>query len=337
MVGRRNKNVEPNTQLSLVDGGYLTDKQLFALENWMLQGKNLAHDLKAHGKDTEKGEGQLLWELGDWLIHGEVHGKLGKLKLRRTATAATGYKWSYLKNLKVVSRAIPSYRRRNGLSYSIHREVCPADEATQERLLTDAAQQQAKGTPISVREIRKEVRKQIGSIGIKGSKLAAAKTGGTGEVVKIELSMQNYNYLDSLLNDFSCGGRYMVGDLMFDIVANYVKQHSAEIKARRAAHQSAMEQWNKTQNSPERKAYVESYMAEKKKWEADCLDVRKQRAALNAAGKGVGDSGWPQFPPAPKWIPEDSSSMTQKPFLPGMEEYFATPSAAAKPVIPQGT
>jgi len=311
-----------NTQLSLVDGGYLTEKQLFALENWMLQGKGLARDLKAHGKETEKGEGQLLWELGDWLIHGEVHGRLGKSKLRKTATAATGYKWTYLKNLKVVSRAIPPYRRRNGLSYSIHRELCPADEATQERLLTEALNQQIAGGRVSVRDIRKEVKKAVGSVGIKGSKLAKAQTGGTGEVVQIVLSMQNYNALQAVLRDFNFNDvGHMVGQLMFDIVRNYFKQNNDEIKARREAYRVANEEQMKAAkaNTPERRAYrayLEWYSVERKKWTAECDKIR--------------DTTKPPFtyPPQPKWIPSYDSPMLEKPFLPGMEEYFRSPYAA---------
>jgi hypothetical protein len=310
-----------STQLSLVDGGIFTARQLFAIENWTLQGRSLARELKAFGKDTEKSEGKLLWELGDWLINGELDGKMGKDKLRKCAVAATGFKWNYLKQLKVVSRAIPPSRRRNDLSYSMHREVCPADEATQERLLTEAARRQATRDPMSVREIRKEVKKQIGSIGSKGSSLLQKKMGGAGEIVKIALSMENYNQLYRLQRDFNCGGN--VGDVMFLIVRTYIKQNSSEIKARRAEYERAMEEWRNAprHSSPERKAYDAWYTVEHEKWKAAC----KERRSMQLAGKSV-----PPEPLGPKWIAnyEWSSRWSQppQPRLPGMEE---TPEAAA--------
>jgi hypothetical protein len=90
---------------------------------------------KKHGKYLSQARGLMQWDIGDWLIEAEVHGRLEQAKLREEATFITGLEWGTLKNLMWVSRRIPASRRRDDLSYSHHREVAKFDEANQEMLL----------------------------------------------------------------------------------------------------------------------------------------------------------------------------------------------------------
>src|SRR5712671_3727984 len=76
---------------------------------------------KSYGKHLTKAKGNMLWDLGDWLLEGE-HGLEGA-ELKKHATKITGYSWGNLKNYMWVSRSIPKSRRRDELTYSHHREV----------------------------------------------------------------------------------------------------------------------------------------------------------------------------------------------------------------------
>jgi hypothetical protein len=134
----------------------------FSIQSWKSYGKVLARSLGNH-----------LWELGDWLLSPETEFAKGELpedllkQCREYAAKVTGYSWGNLKNYAWVSRAIPPSRRRDGLSYSVHREVAKFEPKYQEHLLDYALRSplDQHGRPVennlrrpfSVREMRQTI------------------------------------------------------------------------------------------------------------------------------------------------------------------------------------
>jgi hypothetical protein len=77
------------------------------------------------------------WWLGDWLIYGQD--KYGRRY--RHAIAATGLDYQTLRNYAVVARRFEASRRRDGLSFHHHAELCALTDGEQERWLDAACAQ----------------------------------------------------------------------------------------------------------------------------------------------------------------------------------------------------
>jgi hypothetical protein len=74
------------------------------------------------------------WWLGDWLVFGEdMYGRRYK-----QAVGLTGLEYQTLRNYAMVARRFPLARRRAGLSFHHHAEVCPLPDEEQEYWLNRA-------------------------------------------------------------------------------------------------------------------------------------------------------------------------------------------------------
>ena len=89
------------------------------------------------------------WWLGDWLAFGRM--KYGRRY--REAVDVTGLDYQTLRNYAVVARRFEPSRRRKGLTFQHHAEVCALPQAGQERWLTLAEQH-----GWSKRELRRQIR-----------------------------------------------------------------------------------------------------------------------------------------------------------------------------------
>jgi hypothetical protein len=124
----------------------------FNLEEWK-------RELKEIKKRSDKDKSQALWDIGDHILKGQVLGRLGQQELKKHATEITKTSWENVQNYMWVSRSVPVSRRRENLSYSIHREVASFDEATQEMLLDRAEKgdPRTKG-PLKVRAFQEAIK-----------------------------------------------------------------------------------------------------------------------------------------------------------------------------------
>ena len=77
------------------------------------------------------------WWLGDWLVYGQ--GKYGRRY--KDAIAATGLDYQTLRNYAMVARRFALSRRRDGLSFHHHAEICALTDAEQDRWLDSAVAQ----------------------------------------------------------------------------------------------------------------------------------------------------------------------------------------------------
>jgi hypothetical protein len=96
---------------------------LLPFEAWSAIGARIAR----HSSATT-------WWLGDWLVYGQA--KYGRRY--KEAIAATGLDYQTLRNYAVVARRFEVSRRRAGLSFHHHAELCALADAVQDRWL-DAA------------------------------------------------------------------------------------------------------------------------------------------------------------------------------------------------------
>jgi len=109
------------------------------------------------------------WWLGDWLIYGQD--KYGRRY--KEAIAATGLDYQTLRNYAMVARRFALSRRRDGLSFQHHAEVCALSDTDQDRWLDSAC---AHGWT------RNELRRQL-----RGQRLLAA---GSSRVLRVEVSAE---------------------------------------------------------------------------------------------------------------------------------------------------
>jgi hypothetical protein len=130
--GRRRAAVPTATGLSF--------DPLLPFEAWTAIGARIAR----HASATT-------WWLGDWLIYGQ--GKYGRRY--KEAIAATGLDYQTLRNYAMVARRFEASRRRDGVSFHHHAEVCALSDADQDRWL-DAAGAQG----WTRNELRRQVRSQ---------------------------------------------------------------------------------------------------------------------------------------------------------------------------------
>jgi hypothetical protein len=129
---------------------------LLTFDGWSAIGARIAR----HASATT-------WWLGDWLVYGQA--KYGRRY--KDAIAATGLDYQTLRNYAMVARRFELSRRRDGLSFQHHAEVCALTDAEQDRWLETAY---AQGWTRN--ELRRRLRSQ---------RLLAA---GSSRVVRVEVS-----------------------------------------------------------------------------------------------------------------------------------------------------
>lgn len=76
------------------------------------------------------------WDLGDWLVRGEV---LGMDPGFQRSRAITGYSRSYLYALHATATAWPAADRIGSLSWAVHKHLCMEKDATRRRELLQMA------------------------------------------------------------------------------------------------------------------------------------------------------------------------------------------------------
>jgi hypothetical protein len=245
-------------QLSLIDAGIFTEEELFDLEKWKRHGSRIyreSEEAKVSHSTEEKSNDRTLWEIGDWLLYGERLGKLKERALKREALAQfKGYAWPTIKGYKVVSKAIPESRRRYHLSYSMHREIASLEEPMQEQIFDWVGTRQKeidqtninlqkrlmrpklKG-PVSVRDVRQAITKQIGTLGAKAAKKGNKGAGHQGEVIKIPVPIEEFWRLKLIADVFDIGRNghdYSPSEcsakLLILICRSYFLKHGEEIK-----------------------------------------------------------------------------------------------------------
>jgi hypothetical protein len=219
------------------------EKHLFSLEGWKYWGKEIADDLRAKGLEAEETEGQALWRLGDWLLQGEILGKLKEKKLREYAEDVTGYSWGYLKNLKVVSRKFPPAMRRQSLRYSSYRDLTALNQDMQQRVLDKADEALRQDKPMSVREVRVEIKR----LTLKPKNPDRPRE--RPKMVKIPLSASAYDAYQKLAMEFPIpnevlkqmqwGDMTEVDRLIWTILHAYRALYKDEWKASRQAWEKA--------------------------------------------------------------------------------------------------
>jgi hypothetical protein len=106
----------------------------------------------ALGRQLAKHETASCWWLGDWLAYGEY--KYGRRYKR--GVAITGLDYQTLRNYAAVARRFVLSRRRDGLSFQHHAELCALADEEQDRWLDRAG---AQGW--SRNELRRRLRKQL--------------------------------------------------------------------------------------------------------------------------------------------------------------------------------
>ena len=91
------------------------------------------------------------WCIGDWLVYGER--QYGEMYAQ--ALDETGYRYGSLRNMLYVAGKIELSRRRDNLSWSHHYEIASLEDSDQDRIITEAIEQEW-----SVKESRQQIRKE---------------------------------------------------------------------------------------------------------------------------------------------------------------------------------
>jgi hypothetical protein len=155
-------------QLSFVDAGLMDVKKLTIKENkayWEQQGKAIAEELRKESAVSDKNEGKALWQIGDWLLRGEIELKYGDRKLRNEACYITGRAWGTLKNYKSMAKLFTEDRRRPNVSWTIHKELLTIKDLEEQEKWLDAAEKwNLKGSKhMSVEDLRKMIGRNVPS------------------------------------------------------------------------------------------------------------------------------------------------------------------------------
>jgi hypothetical protein len=121
--------------------------------------------------------------IGDWLVAGAQALRLSDRKLWNEAKAVSGYQRATLKNFKWIAETFPKSRRRDGVSWSHHREVAPLPEAGQDELLDKWGKRPLKDLKPAVKNwistVRENDRREAykrGELPLRSEYLAAATT-----------------------------------------------------------------------------------------------------------------------------------------------------------------
>jgi hypothetical protein len=233
----------------------LPERELYDFENWKAYGKRLGAEFRENHQAAIKSEWNGLWEIGDWLLDGRKLGKLKQRELIQEGTKASGLGWGHLKNCMVVCRAFPPERRRKGVSFTVHKLLCPlkrqdapglVDVERQNWLLDKAQASAANGRPVSVRDMQKYLKTHRVATDTKtGEKVEVTPTPPPmGYPVKFLLTDRNFWYVCKVASSFEFGGNRMdPDDLALHIVRCHLFRYAAEIKAGVTAYEEARKQW----------------------------------------------------------------------------------------------
>lgn len=146
---------EPNPNYTDTYANLPDLSHLFDRKHWKRQGEEL---VRAHKSLTD----QWQWDVGDWLLLGEVFGRLNyddDKELRSDVEKITERAWQTIKNYKVVSKAFPkpSSLRRDGISYSIYPLLTKFhDPADKEKALDRAVELKAQNR-LTIKGFEKEI------------------------------------------------------------------------------------------------------------------------------------------------------------------------------------
>jgi hypothetical protein len=183
---------------------------------------------KQIGSRLIRAEGDLQWEIGDWLIEGKDDGKMRDGQLRREAEDQAKRAWGTMKNYMVTARAVPKSRRRDGcegrayVPYAVHVEVGKFDADAQDELLEYASESNC-----SVAVIKRVIANQQ-SLGKLPSTVKPKKLNrGGGKVYQVWISDVTYERLKELA---SAKGVTSPEAVITWLGAEYLRLHKDEIE-----------------------------------------------------------------------------------------------------------
>jgi hypothetical protein len=233
-----------------------------SLDAWLDEGRELrkyGKGLTQQGEVLRRNSGVLQWDIGDWLLKGEVGVEKKALKptaFKKRALEITGYRsWGSLKNLMTIARQVKESRRRDGrqgrkfLSYAIHVEAANFGDEKQEWLLEKADEGvpwslHSDGThpPFSVREFKKFIARmqELGELP-KGATDKPRKKDSSGQqILKLQVSDTDYEYFSRL--SLALDPKLPTGEPKPEAALRwcadgYVREHKAEIMEKIAAAQ----------------------------------------------------------------------------------------------------
>src|SRR6266704_5888189 len=199
--------------------------------------ERIGEELKSASKKLTD---QLMWDIGDWLLEGEVRGKLQERELRKHAERITGRAWPTIKNYKMYSKKFPASRRREALTYSLHVLVAKFDEAKQENQLDMASAWQLQHKkPLAVRPFEKEIERLQRTGMIPQNKDTGSSNGKEPEPhewIKLRLPQKDYDFVRRLA--FAVYGTHTPDTLIWEIVRKYWTKHKDEIKSKLEAFET---------------------------------------------------------------------------------------------------
>lgn len=107
--------------------------------DWLALGRRLAEQRSA----LSLAGSRHMWEVGDWLVHGENRAlrRLKRDHVRRVASGVTGYACHTLKLAAIVSRRVDPEIRVDGLTWWHHVHVAWLDREQQAKWLVRAAEE----------------------------------------------------------------------------------------------------------------------------------------------------------------------------------------------------
>jgi hypothetical protein len=179
---------------------------------------------KKYGRELYRGQGDLNWEIGEWLILGKDRGRLPDQDFKRHALAATKDKWGTLKNIMWVTRKFPRSRRRDApLKFTHHLEVAKFDDEIQEKLLDAAVTIGVRpGTAWGTRELKDYIKaeQKAGRLPLTEKEKKAEPT----QLLKIPIPVQAYLKLRDLAKRSKLG-RPDAGKLVWWMASQYWKDN----------------------------------------------------------------------------------------------------------------
>jgi hypothetical protein len=206
---------------------------LFDRDHWRRQGQEID---RANKGLTDRWQ----WDIGDWLLLGEVFGRLTDEQLKLDAEKITKRAWKTLKNYKVVSRAFPkpSSLRRDGLSYSLYPLLTKfRDPAHKAKAINHAEDLQSHNKKrLTVDEFKKEInrlqRAKLLPPDEGDSQNGGGEQNGTGEVtIKIEAKLRQDTYDRVEAVAFRRYDKHVPNRLIWDMAFKYWGDHKEQLES----------------------------------------------------------------------------------------------------------
>jgi hypothetical protein len=241
----------------------------FNREEWAAEGKELGR-----AKDRDK------WEIGEWLIRGEVRGRMAQKELQKEATKATGLPWGSLKNCKWIAGTFEKSRRRDELSYEHHAIVAAFDEKTQDELLERAVKgdpRKKSHEPWSTGELKKAIKRmrEHGTLPKLNKKPKLENTTGTDADQKVVIEGKVNRKIHDFLRELAAARGVKTPEaLIWEMAIAYFRENKdklqAEVDQYRAKSEAAFIE-SSVRDAPmeeEVDAMHDEYFAQKEKSEA---------------------------------------------------------------------